>query len=140
MIINLTIPMAPKAQKRDRITARGGFARSYKDKGQRLEEDKLLTMIMALAPPKPLDGPISLEIKAYLPIPKSKPRIWQAKAASGELRPTTKPDCDNLAKQICDVMQKVFFQDDKQVVSLSVSKHYTVEGPARWVIRMEGDY
>ena len=139
MMINLTIPMAPKAQKRDRITARGGFARSYKDKGQRLEEDKLLTMIMALAPPKPLEGPVSLEVKAYLPIPKSKPRIWQAKAASGELRPITKPDCDNLAKQICDVMQGVYYQDDKQVVGLWVGKYYTTIEP-RWVIRMEGDY
>ena len=141
MIIRVTIPILPKAQKRDRITARGGFARSYTDKAQRLEADKLLTYLMASRPPVPLQGEISLEIWAYLPIPKSKPRKWRERAFAGLKKPTVKPDSDNLAKQILDVMNGVFFEDDRQVTDLSVHKRYTdMPHPAQcWVITFKGD-
>lgn len=124
MVIRLTIPIIPKAQARDRITARGGFARSYTSKEQRLETNKLLTLIMAQKPLQCHQGPVSLDIIAYLPIPKSKPRVWREKALRGEIRPITKPDVDNYAKQILDVMNGVYFDDDRQVVDLKVSKYY----------------
>jgi Holliday junction resolvase RusA-like endonuclease len=130
-----TIPITPKAQKRDRIGSRGGHGFSYKDKGQKLEEDKILTLMYEHRPPEPLQGPLSLEVKAYLPIPKSKPKKWQAAALSGEIRPTTKPDCSNLIKNLEDIMNGVFIGDDRQVVSLSVEKWYG--DPARWEINLD---
>ena len=35
-----------------------------------------------------------------------------------------KPDCDNLAKAVLDALNGVLWQDDSQVVELSVSKWY----------------
>ena len=122
--IRITIPILPKAQKRDRIGSRGGKGFSYKDKVQKLEEDKLLSLLMAYKPPVPFSEAIYLEIRVYLPIPQSKPRKWRDMAFSGELKPITKPDSDNYAKQIMDVMNGVYFDDDRQVTDLIVSKRY----------------
>ena len=138
MIIHIEIPIVPKAQKRDRIGSRGGKGFSYKDKSQKLEEDKLLTLLMAHKPPQPLVGEIYLEIEVIVPVPKSKPRIWRAKALVNLIRPTTAPDADNYAKQIMDVMNGVFFEDDRQVVDLRVGKYYGAN--PRWIIRFKGDY
>ena len=45
----------------------------------------------------------------------------------GEILPTKKPDCDNIAKIICDALNGVAYDDDKQIVQLLVSKVYSVE-------------
>lgn len=44
----------------------------------------------------------------------------------GELRPTTKPDVDNYVKGVKDGLNKVIWQDDSQVVNLTVRKFYSM--------------
>jgi len=136
MVIHITIPIVPKAQARDRIGVIAGKARSYKSKEQRLEENKLLTLLMAQRPPEPLQGAITLNVITYLPIPK-KPRIWCEKALKGEIRPMAhrKNDVDNMLKNIMDVMTGLYYEDDGQVVHASISKYYG--DPPRWEIRLE---
>lgn len=101
--LQFTIILEPKGQKRARsraINSNGrSYAMTYKDKGQRLEEDKLITLMYAHRPPQPLQGPLARGSRQYLPIPKSKPKKWQAAALAGEIRPTTKPDLDNLHQE-----------------------------------------
>lgn len=138
MIIRVTIPIKPKAQKRDRIGTRGGRAFSYKDSKQRLEEDKLITLLMAHKPPVLLLGPVSLTISVYLPIPKSKSRKWREQAENKEIRPISRPDVDNYAKMILDVMNEFYFKDDAQVTDLSIGKWYGAE--PRWEIICKADY
>ena len=43
------------------------------------------------------------------------------------LRPTTKPDADNLAKAITDAMNGVVYADDAQIVELNCGKFYGAE-------------
>ena len=137
--MKFTIQISPKAQKRARSRAvKSGdrtFTMTYTDKDQRTEQNRLMALMYEHRPPEPLQGAIALGVRAYLPIPKSKPKKWQAAAMAGEIRPTTKPDIDNLAKNIEDVMNGVFFVDDRQIVTLSVEKWYGE--PARWEISLE---
>lgn len=44
---------------------------------------------------------------------------------NGHILPTKKPDVDNIAKIILDGLNDVAWDDDTQVVELSVSKHYS---------------
>ena len=44
---------------------------------------------------------------------------------AGELLPCKKPDADNIAKVICDALNKVAYGDDTQICSLKVDKRYT---------------
>lgn len=137
--MKFTIFLSPKAQKRPRSRAfKCGdtyIAQTYKDTSQRKEDEKLITLLYAHKPPVPLSGALKVVVKAYLPIPTSKPKKWGLMASQGQIRPTTKPDVDNLAKQMLDVMNGVFFQDDRQIVFLSVEKHYA-EIP-QWQIEIQ---
>jgi Holliday junction resolvase RusA-like endonuclease len=71
-----------------------------------------------------LAGPLAVEVRAYLAIPQSKSKAWKAGALSGEVRPTTRPDCDNFAK-VVDGLNGIAWHDDAQIVSLLVEKHYS---------------
>jgi Holliday junction resolvase RusA-like endonuclease len=57
------------------------------------------------------------------------PQSWSGKkqraALAGEIRPTSKPDIDNVVKAIFDGLNGVAWRDDVQVVSLTVRKHYS---------------
>jgi len=140
--MKFTIILEPKGQKRARGRAFliGGKAiagRPRKDDGQLLEEEKLITLMYAYRPPMPMQGPLMLGIKAFLPVPKSKSKKWQAAAQAGEIRPTTKPDLDNLLKHLKDCCKGIFWLDDKQVVGYlpDTGKYYGF--PAKWEIEIK---
>lgn len=129
------IPGAPRGQARARATthkirlANGQdkwVGRVHKDKKQQLEEDKLGWQIAGSAPRTPHTGKITLVVAAYYPIPESWPKKKKAAALAGTLVPLkVKPDLSNIVKHIEDVMQGLFYADDKQICSLSASKHYS---------------
>ena len=45
--------------------------------------------------------------------------------AKGEIRPTVKPDWDNIGKIISDALNGIAYKDDAQVVSCTVEKRYS---------------
>lgn len=71
------------------------------------------------------DKPLKAEISVYMPMPKSFSKVKQEQALKGLLRPTVKPDCDNIAKNINDALNGIVYPDDKQIVSLTVNKYYS---------------
>ena len=72
-----------------------------------------------------LTGQIKANIKVYFDIPKSTSKVKKADMLSNIVRPTKKPDCDNIAKIILDSLNGIAYKDDKQVVSLTVEKLYS---------------
>jgi len=108
---------------------------AYKDGNQRREEDKIISLLFEHRPLEPLTGPLRFKATCYLPIPKSKSKKWQAAALAGVIRPDKKPDWDNLGKNLCDVMNRVFWEDDSQIVDGHVVKLYGA--PARWEVEIE---
>jgi Holliday junction resolvase RusA-like endonuclease len=126
MMFVLQIPPTGQRRARSRAFNAGGgkfIAQTYKAKEQRLEENRLITLLYEHRPPEPMRGPLALLIRAYLPTPTMSKKKRLA-ASLDEIRPTVKPDADNLAKQILDCMNGVFFGDDKQIVDLRVQKLY----------------
>ena len=74
-----------------------------------------------------LTGPIKANIIAYYKIPKSYTKKRVQAIRDGLEYPAKKPDGDNIAKIILDSLNKVAFDDDAQVVELSIIKRYTEE-------------
>ncbi len=72
-----------------------------------------------------LEGRVSVEIIAYLEIPKSTSKKKYEEMLSGNISPTKKPDIDNIAKSILDALNKFVFKDDNQVTKLTVEKKYS---------------
>jgi len=145
MKIRFTIILEPRSQKRARsrgfIIKGGGRygqdiarAQTYTDKDQRTEQNKLMALMYEHRPSVPFEGAVLLGLRVFLPIPKSKSKKWRAAAMTGEVRPTTKPDTDNLVKQITDCAKGIFWADDKQIVELHAQKWYA-EIP-RWEVEI----
>ena len=75
---------------------------------------------------KPLENELEVSIKAYFEIPKSVSKKKREQMMSGNIRPTIKPDLDNIAKSVLDALNKLAYLDDKQIVLLKVEKFYDV--------------
>jgi len=76
---------------------------------------------------KPLEGPLKLNMWAYIAVPNSWSDAKKAKALAGEIRPVGKPDFDNIIKALADAMNKIVWLDDAQVVEIYAFKFYNGE-------------
>jgi Holliday junction resolvase RusA-like endonuclease len=120
--ISFEIPGEPKAKARPRMT-RQGIAYTPK---QTVEYENWVKQCYCITHrDKKLTGQIKAEITAYFSIPKSTSKKKRKEMTSGEIRPTKKPDTDNIAKIILDSLNNIAFDDDKQVIDLRVSKLYS---------------
>ena len=72
-----------------------------------------------------LEGSIKAEIHVYYKIPKSYTKKRVELIRQGKERPCKTPDADNIAKVVLDSLNKIAFNDDAQVVELSVIKRWT---------------
>lgn len=72
-------------------------------------------------------GELEVTINAYFSIPKSWSNRNKQGAAGGCIRPQTKPDTDNISKIILDSLNKVAFDDDKQITDLHIHKYYSYD-------------
>ena len=72
----------------------------------------------------PYENQVRAEIEVLVAVPKSDSKTKKKAKIEGMIRPTVKPDCDNLAKSILDSLNGLAYQDDKQVVELVVKKYY----------------
>lgn len=78
---------------------------------------------------------ISVDIQAFYSIPKAFSKVKANDAINGNIRPTTKPDCDNVIKAVLDALNGVAYYDDKQVVSVSCNKYYGETGCLKITIK-----
>lgn len=74
---------------------------------------------------KPFEGPVRVRIVAYMPIPQGTSKVKKTDMMRGIIRPTKKPDVDNIIKIIADALNGMAYQDDKQIVSCTVEKVYS---------------
>jgi len=123
-MLTFTIPGHPAGKGRPRAAiGSGGHATVYTDARTVTEEWNFLALARPYLPKVPFSGILRLEIIAVLLMPKSS-AVKRAAMLAGAIRPTRKPDTDNLAKLVMDAMNGRFYLDDSQVVELLVSKVY----------------
>ena len=135
--MKITIPIIPKGQRRARHGVVNGFSRTYKDPRQAQEEEALMALLSKYQPTHPMQGPLLLGVRAYVPIPVSKPKAWKAAALAGAIRPVTKPDMDNLLKHVKDCLTMLrFWGDDCQVVEYLPRTGKWYSGQPRWEIEI----
>ena len=113
----------PKGKGRPRFSKVGGFVKTYTDQKTR-DYESLISQAArtAMGETPPMEGPISVSMYFRLPIPKSTPKKRVASLLGGLVRPTKKPDLDNMNKAILDAMNGIVYQDDSQVVTIHSKK------------------
>ena len=121
--IEFTVPGQPVGKGRARVTTHGGFARAYTPEKTAVYENLVKLSFQAINE-TPLDGAIEVSILAYYAIPKSFSRKKRDAALRGDIKPNVKPDLDNVIKSICDGLNRVAYNDDKQITFIAAAKYY----------------
>jgi len=105
------IDIEPRGKGRPRFSKCG---HTYTDSKTRQFEKDLSQLASLAWKNNPLKGAVAIEIEAYFKRPKSVKR---------ELH-TVSPDADNVIKACLDALNKIVFEDDKQICSVSCKKFY----------------
>ena len=126
MEIEFYVPGPPKALKRHRHTSKG-----FTYDPSRNDKQEFILQCRRYKPHVPLYGPLSLELKFYLPRPKSHFRTGkfadQLKPGSPTMH-TTKADLSNLVKFVEDAFNGEFYRDDAEICVLTATKVYCEPG------------
>ena len=118
-----TIPGPPRGKGRPRAYKRGAHIAMYTDDKTAAYEN-LVTLAYKAAGGEKLNGAIGVLVSMRHPIPKSTSKAKRAGMIVGEIKPTVKCDADNCLKAVLDGLNGVAYDDDKQVVTIIVTKRY----------------
>ena len=134
MIAKLNIVGKVIGKQRPKFSSRGGFVKTYTP-DQTINYENYVKMLWLQSGQEKLTGNIKATIDAEFLIPKSFSKKKQA-ALDGAYC-SKKPDCDNIAKSILDALNGIAYDDDSQIVELTVRKYYTGLGEVAILILEE---
>lgn len=119
------IPGEAKGKGRPKFFRRGDFVGTYTPE-QTTSYENLVKLFYQekFNREEKLTGPVEMKITVKTAIPKSYSKKKTHFALNNFIRPTKKPDLDNIAKIIADSLNKIAYDDDKQIVSLTINKFY----------------
>lgn len=134
--LSFCLPITPTAQQRPRHARFGAHDVTYKSATQKANERTLEACLLPHRPKTPLSGPLELSFRATFSAPRSRPKKRREAALLGKIWHTSKPDTDNLAKQLKDAMTRLgFWGDDRQVAVYGrMEKLYGERG--EWRVRV----
>jgi len=127
VILQFHVPGQPYVNGRPRIGKVGAHARMFTpEKTVNYENLVKYSAQQAMAGAALIEGACDVKLRIDCQIPASWSQKKQRAAAAGEIRPTSKPDADNVIKAVFDAMNGVVWKDDVQVVDIAVSKFYSL--------------
>lgn len=132
VIAAFVVPGPVRGKGRPRFARAGKFTRTFTD-DKTVAYEALVKLaagaVMGAAPPT--ETAVVVSIAAYRAVPTSWSRRRREQALQGLIRPAGKPDCDNIAKIVCDAMNGIVYRDDAQVWDLRVRKAWDANGAER---------
>lgn len=124
-MISFTVPGQPQGKGRAKIVKIGGFSRMATPQKTVAYEGLVAHAAQQAMKGRPL---LDCAVQVYMTINCQIPASWSQKkrtaARLGEIRPTTKPDIDNVEKAIFDGCNGVVWRDDVCVVGVHKDKYY----------------
>ena len=124
-MIIFTIPGTPVGKGRPRFARRGAFVTTYTpEKTASYENLVKVKAEEAMVGRELIAGAVAVTILLFITPPASWSNKKMLQALNHEIMPTTKPDIDNVIKGILDAMNEIVWNDDKQVVDVTIRKRY----------------
>ena len=125
-MIKFIIPGKPQGKARPRFRRCSNYVSTYSPKQTIEYENKVKKLAIEQCKDKlnkEYTGPVKVKIMAFYEPPKSySNKKRKLLLNSPHLK---KVDADNIAKIICDSLNKVAYHDDSQIYSLEVCKYYS---------------
>ena len=111
----------PKGKARPRMTKSG---HTYTPGDTTAYEKLVQTAWLQQTDREKLSGALRITILAFLKPPKSDSRKKRLAKLQGLIKPTKKPDWDNIGKIVCDALNGLAYDDDAQITDATVIKRY----------------
>ena len=131
MEIKLVIYNEPIPQGRPRFARIGKYVHAYDPEKSRKYKQQVrfwaTQQLKKIDGFKPFENSLYVEVEFYLPIPSWWSKKKRMEAAQGIIRPTKKPDLDNLYKSITDALNGLVWKDDAIITDSHIKKRYTAE-------------
>lgn len=125
-MIHFKVQGEPRGKGRPRASKQGAFIRVYTDDKTASYENLIKLSYIEAKQEKYLNKePLKAYVKIYQGIPKSASKKQKSKMLNGEIRPTKKPDIDNVLKCVFDGLNAVAFSDDTQIIETTARKFYS---------------
>lgn len=118
--MRLTILGEPCAKQRPRL----GKGFTYTPE-KTVNYETLVKQLYIMQEKERLEGALKMTVNAFFSIPKSASKKNREKMLRGEIRPTKRPDWDNIGKIISDALNEMAYKDDCQIVDARVRKWYS---------------
>lgn len=123
--VTFCVPGHPQGKGRARSVRRGNFIAHYTPEKTRSYESIIRGCAYdAMAKQLPMDGPVEVVMTAIFDIPGRWSIKKRTAALFGDIKPTKKPDIDNIIKAVVDACNGIVFKDDCQIVRGQYAKSY----------------
>lgn len=126
--VSFSIEGKPFGKQRPRFVRKGKFVQTYTPKETADYEKHVRKSYIGTCGKDKLNVPVSAELEAIFPIPKSVSKKKRQEMLDNNILPTVKPDTDNIVKAVLDSLNKVAYDDDAGVVEVKVIKRYGENG------------
>ena len=139
-MIRLIIPGEPQGKQRAKVfpirMKSGLIIRRGVTPAKTVAYETLIRELFAVTYPgfMPMEGPLSMEVDAYLGIPKSASRKRREAMEGGAVVPEKRPDVDNVLKTAADALQGLAFLNDSQIAEAIIRKRFSSQ--PRMIIRI----
>jgi len=121
--LSFTVPGEPKGKGRPRFTKQG---HAYTpDQTRSYEALVRLKAKIAMGGIEPFAGACALAVVAHHKAPKRVGKERRKGMADGTIKPTKRPDIDNIVKIIADGCNGIVWRDDAQVTEARIIKRYS---------------
>lgn len=138
--ISFSVPGAPFGKQRPKFSRVGQYVKTYTPKETVSYENLVKLMYQQEAKGRmfPENSMLDVRIIAYYEVPKSTSKRRTRLMLEHKIRPTKKPDIDNVIKAIADALNTVAYHDDTQIVDCQCRKFYSEQPRVDVTIRAIG--
>lgn len=125
ILCRIDIPGSPVAKGRPRFARATGRAYTPAKTANAEAFIKMLA-VQAMRGKEIVTGPVAVKMWVHMAIPASWSKVRKQQALYMEIRPTGRPDLDNVFKML-DALNGIVWQDDAQIVEAEIMKRYSAE-------------
>ena len=127
MVVSFTVQGEPFGKQRPRHSRVSGT--TYTPKETKAHEKLIRQEYARQCSGKrfPDGAPLRLYVEAHMGIPKNTSKARRTAMLIKAVRPTKKPDWDNIGKLVCDALNGVAYDDDRCICEARVIKLYGEE-------------